>query len=72
MKKHINDFSADNFYCCERDTNSAIMGDTGPTTCTAGTQINSHQKLQLRPAQRRVQRPVQEAHLQAVEVLASL
>jgi hypothetical protein len=39
MKKHNNSFSADNFYCCKGDPNSAIMGDSGPTTCTAGTQI---------------------------------
>ena len=39
MKKHNNDFSADNFWCCKGDTNHAVQGDTGPTTCTGGTQI---------------------------------
>lgn len=39
MKKHNNDFSADNSWCCEGDPNTVLNGDVGPTTCTAGHQI---------------------------------
>ena len=39
MKKHNGDFSPGNFWCCQGDPNSAVYGDTGPTSCTAGTQI---------------------------------